>query len=574
MHVAKSLGSLAMVAFIVTGCATTPSRGAVDGGADGARSASGPKRMTIGLRGDPPSMARERTNPSGSVSSVPGLDALQQLLHVGLVHANYHGELLPLLAENVPTVDNGLWQVQSDGQMVTTWKIKEGASWQDGHPFTTDDLLFTLSVDQDPDVGFARNNVHSLIDHVDAPDARTVVVTWSHPYIEADLLFSEEVVLPLPKHLLERAYTEDKANFLGVPYWSSEYVGTGPFKVRDWVLDSHIVAEANPKYILGRPRIDEIEVRFIQDPTTLAANLLSGADLTIGRALSLDQALQIKDQWNGTWVLTTRAWTPINVQFVNSNPAVVTNLRFRQAMLHALDRQQLVDSIMAGQSQISYTWVNPSIPEYQAIQDSIVKYDFDIRRAAQLVEGLGYRKGSDGYYLDGSGQRLTVELRTTVQNAIHPPTTAAVANAWEQLGVGVDQNLVSPQLAQDREYRAQFPAFELVQTGNTLTSAGIRRYLSTSAALPENHFAGGGNNSRYSNPDLDEAINRYLTTIPKSERNRALAQVVNIQTSQLSMLPLFYSTEPTMVSNRLKNVTGRGDVANEPWNAEEWDIVS
>jgi hypothetical protein len=111
-----------------------------------------------------------------------------------------------------------------------------------------------------------------------------------------------------------------------------------------------------------------------------------------------------------------------------------------------------------------------------------------------------------------------------------------------------------------------------VQTGNQLQSSTVRKYLSTSIALAENHYSVSGNNSRYANADLDSAINRYITSIPKPERMQALSQIVNIQSSQLSMLPLFYAAEPSMVSRRLKNVTGRGDTASEAWNAQEWDL--
>jgi len=479
----------------------------------------------------------------------------------------------PVLAEAVPTVENGLWVVMPDGQMKTTWKIKPAAVWQDGQPVTTQDLVFTMMVVQDPEIPIPRSPVLNAIDRVDTPDDSTVVVSWSRPFIEADQLFSEEIILPMPKHLHQKVYDEDKANFLGAPYWSQDFIGTGPYKVKDWALNIHVVVEANPRYVLGKPKIDEIEVKFIQDPSTLAANILAGVDVTLGRALSLDQALQIKDQWDGGFILRVRAWTPINVQFMNPNPQIITDLRFRQAMLQAIDREQLVDSIMAGQSTIAHTWVNPETSEFQDIKDSVVRWDFDPRRAGQTIESLGYRKGDGGFLFDGSGQKLTVELRTTVQNPTHVPTTAAVANTWEQLGVGVEQNLVSPQLAQDLEYRAQFPSFELVQTGNQLSSSTVRKYLSSSISSPDNRFTVGGNNSRYSNPEVDDAINRYISTIPRPGRMEALGKLVNIQSSQLSMLPLFYAPEPTMISRHLKNVAGRGDIASESWNAEIWDLA-
>lgn len=575
MHLIRLATPVLVAVFLAAACGPAPPRG---GGAQapeaGAPRIAGTKRITVAIRGNPPSMARERTHPSGSVSSVPGLDALHELVHAGLTHPNDQGVLLPQLSEAVPTIENGRWQLLPDGRMVTSWTIKENARWQDGRPVTTDDLLFTVQVEQDRELPIYQHPVYDLIERIDTPDARTVIVTWKQTYIEADSLFSFGVALPLPKHLLERPYLEDKATFLGIPYWTQEFIGAGPFRVKDWAMDSHVVLTANPEYVLGRPKIDEIEVRFIPDPTTLMANVLAGVEMTIVRALSLDQALQVKDQWReGSFLLRSRSWGPINVQFMNPQPAVIADLRFRQAMLMAIDRQQLVDTLYHGYSSIAHSFVNPDTPEGKAVEHAIVRYEFDPRRSVQLIEGLGYRRGGDGFFVDAAGQRLTVELRTTVQNPVHTPATAAVANYWEQIGVGVEQNLVSPQRAQDREYRAQFPAFELVITGNAVNSAGVRKYHSGSIPTSENRFQVSGNNSRYSHPEIDAAIERYLVTIPMPERMQALAQLVHHQTANLSIMGLFYSTEPSMVANRIKNTTARSERATEAWNAHEWEIA-
>ncbi len=569
--------SLLMLVLVVatTACAGPASRPTGQQPADTGTQprASTPKRVTLAIRGNPPNLGRERTHPSGSVSSVPGLDALTELVHAGLTHPNDQGVLLPQLAEAVPTVENGLWKLLADGRMETTWKIRPAAKWQDGQPVTTDDLTFTTQVEQDKELPIPANAMYEMIERIETPDRQTVTVTWNQPFIEADRLFSYAAALPLPKHLLERPLGEDKSTFFGIPYWTNDFIGAGPYKVKDWALDSHVVLSANPDYALGRPKIDELEVRFIADPATLMANVLAGVELTIGRALSLDQALQVKDQWReGSYLLRSRAWTPINAQFMNPTPAVVGDQRFRQGLLHAIDRQLLVDTIMAGQTSIAHSWVSPETPEYKPIESSIVKYEFDPRRSVQMIEGLGYRRGADGFFVDNSGQKLTVELRTTVQNPIHAATTATVANLWEQVGVGVEQNLVSPQLAQDRDYRANFPAFELVQTGNGLTTRDVRKYHSGSIAMAENRYTASGNNSRYANPEIDSAIERYVTTIPFNDRMQALAQIVNVQTTNLSVMGLILSTEPTMVANRLKNITPRSERATEAWNAHEWDV--
>src|ERR1043166_7580429 len=118
MRINWAAAILGLVLLVFPSCTSAPSRG-VGGDTGSPPPSTGPKRIMAAIRGDPPSFARERTNPSGTVSSVPGLDALQELVHVGLVHSDDKGTLLPVLSEAVPSVDNGLWQLLPDGQMVT-----------------------------------------------------------------------------------------------------------------------------------------------------------------------------------------------------------------------------------------------------------------------------------------------------------------------------------------------------------------------------------------------------------------------------------------------------------------------
>src|SRR6185295_3378032 len=105
--------------------------------------------------------------------------------------------------------------------------------------------------------------------------------------------------VPLPKHLLDQPFQDEKAKFTDLPFWTTDFVGTGPFKVKEYVRDSYVLLEAFDSYILGRPKIDLLEVRFIPDGNTLSANVLAGAvELTIGRGLSLEQGLTLRDAWH------------------------------------------------------------------------------------------------------------------------------------------------------------------------------------------------------------------------------------------------------------------------------------
>src|SRR5205814_728903 len=136
----------------------------------------------------------------------------------------------------------------------TTWTIRDGAQWHDGTPFSTDDLLFSLEVGQDKQLPLFNTPAYGSIGTATALDARTLLVTWNQPYIDADALFQVSRLGLLPKHLLEEVYRTDKARFADLPYWTEDYVGTGPYQVRQWEPGIGVTLDARSQYVLGRPK--------------------------------------------------------------------------------------------------------------------------------------------------------------------------------------------------------------------------------------------------------------------------------------------------------------------------------
>lgn len=564
--------SLAVLSAVVLLAACGPGQPAATPGATGQESAkaAAPKRIVSVIRGSPVSLAQQRTQRGGSVR---GLDGIEELVHAGLSFTKADGTRAPQLAEAVPTIDNGLWKVFTDGRMETTWKIKPNLLWHDGSPFTADDIVFTATVERDKDLEMPPYPEYELIDSVTAVDGSTLVLTWNRPYIDADSMFSYRAAgLPIPKHLMEKAFNEDKSEFLNLPFWNEEVVGLGAFKVREWVRDSHTVLRAHDNYVFGRPKIDEIEVRFIFDNNALTTYMLAGGDLTLGKTISLDLALQVRDGWTaGRMLVLPQNWTPIAPQFTNPDPPIIADVRFRRALLHALDRQQLADFVFSGLGSIAHSYVGPETPLYNLVEPHVVKYEFDTRRAAQLMEELGYTKRSDGLYYDGAGQRLSIHLSASAQNDIHPKTVPAVADMWQRFGVAVTQELHPPQASADREARARFPGFEMTERRNSLAVSEIYRQHSSQIPGPENRFRGNGV-TRYKNAEYDAWIERYLTTVPMVERMQVLGGLIRHQTENLSQMPIFHGADPTLVSNRLQNVTARGDNFTQAWNIQDWDL--
>ncbi len=390
----RSLPDLLLAALLVMllpACAGQPAGvpGASGPGAGGSPQA--PKRITAAISGDPRTLYA-----NFGAAGVRGVDALNALVNAGFSTQDDVGTLRPLLAEAVPTVENGIWQLFPDGTMQTTWHIREGARWHDGTRLTPEDFIFTVQVLRDRDLPFQIEAaaLRSLRD-VQAPDPRTVAAQWSGLSTNADRLFGV-VALPLPKHLLEPAYLNAKSSFTDLPYWRDGFVGNGPFRIKEWTPGSSLTLRAFDDYALGRPRVDEFDVRFVLDANTLVAQVLAGEiDVTLGRSFSPEQGILVRNQWRDGRVDVGSPSSALNVwaQFRDPTPAAVGDVRFRQALFRILDRTAMAESLEGGLVTATDSWLVPTLPEYASLQHFIVLYPYDARAAAQELEGLGYKRG-------------------------------------------------------------------------------------------------------------------------------------------------------------------------------------
>src|SRR5579871_968698 len=231
--------------------------------AAGATSSQG-KTLAIAIRTEPTSLAAKALQTTGVT-----LNVTLRLFNAGLVLINDRGQAVPYLAESLPALNTDSWKVFDDGTMETTYQLKPNLTWHDGQPFTADDFVSAWQVYTNPVFGLSGAPPQALMDEVRAPDPQTLVIHWKEPYAFASALgtTSSRANLPaLPRHLLaSQLETLPTDAFLGMAFWTTGYVGAGPFKVDGWQPGTAIEASAFAGHALGRPKIDRLELRVIGD---------------------------------------------------------------------------------------------------------------------------------------------------------------------------------------------------------------------------------------------------------------------------------------------------------------------
>src|SRR5207249_596884 len=288
------------------------------------------------------------------------------------------------------------------------------------------------------------------------------------------------------------------------------------------------------------------------------------------RSVSTEQAVAAREQWHdGKMVPNINGWTMMYPQLRTPTPPALADAQFRRALIQAIDRRQLADTLTAGLAGVADSIIAESAPEYRAVESSIVRYTYDPNRAAQLLEGLGFSKDAEGILHDAAGQRVSVEVRTTTNDA-NQKATFAVVDYFQRVGVAGEPFVIPVQRLQDRVFRTTYPGLELVN--QPFGADGFENLLHSSAApLPERDYRAPNSNKNrgaYLNADYDALMDRYRVTIPMTERMQIMAQLIHLQTDLQLVMGLYYSADAIVMANKLRNVPP----ANT-WNVQNWDVA-
>jgi peptide/nickel transport system substrate-binding protein len=487
------------------------------------------------------------------------------------------GRVLPYLAETLPALNSDSWQVFPDGRMETRTTLKPGLTWHDGAPLTASDFAFTFKVAK-PAAGFSTAGApHSVIGDVLAPDDRTIVIQWTELYPDAGRLQgggSRLGLPPFPRHILEQAYEQETRDaFANHPYWSREFVGAGPYQLTRWELGSFIEATAFDGHVLGRPKIDRFRFVFPGDQNAVVASLRAGAVDGAFNAVAFPQGLELKREWagsGGTVAFVAGSMAAVLFQFRPdyARPAAIRDVRIRRALAHGIDRATLGETIWAGEVSMLETIFDPSLDYYPVIDRALVKYPYDPRASERLMAEAGYAKAAGNVYASPTGDRLTLDLKSSQAR----PEAPVVAAGWRQVGFDVEESVVPRALATDPEARSSFPGMYL----NVFGAQEVQQMtvlLASQAGGPENRWR-GENRGGWQNPEYDALVATFNTTLEPKDRIELRARIARLISEELPSLSLSFNANVHIFRSGLRGLTRTSlyTTGAVTWNVERWDL--
>jgi peptide/nickel transport system substrate-binding protein len=479
------------------------------------------------------------------------LNEQDQLNFDQLINYTVDGKLIPGLAT--------AWTASPDA---TTYHfdLRKDVKWHDGQPFTAADVEFTIKTVTRKESKSPLGTAYNLT-NIKGGAAWSDGSSESLPGLKVTGDYAIDVTLETPdaaflnnisqlniqgKHVFADVALKDVTTS---PHAKQTLIGTGPFKVTNFVADQYYTVEANPDYFRGKPSIQKWSNNIYKDVNTAALALERG-DISVvinptGSTLEHLMTLPGARLAGGPVMFS-------NLLGFNVKAKNMTDVRVRQAFIYALDRQSMVDAFYPKRARIINSQITPDVWRNKDL-DSY--YPYDPAKAKQLLQAASWDSSTEvkfiTYYTDQNSKDLF----------------SAMQQAWKAVDLNVSINYQDGPTFVKSWY--QDFAYDVSYAGG---SGGFepdvqRQYFMSGMAYPK-----GYNASQYANPTLDSLFTKGLQTTVFDERKKIYDQVQKILEDDAVWVALW---EPYRFAYTNKNVCNLTYIQSyATWNPWQWYVGS
>ena len=476
-----------------------------------------------------------------------------------LFNWNDRNEFEPELATQVPTLENG--GIGKDGLSIT-YHLRKGVKWQDGSPFSADDVIFSYQQIMNPANFITSRTGYELVTGIDRRDDYTIVVHLKKkyaPFVASFFTMSATPFCVLPRHVLA-PWVAQHGNLNRAPF-NNKPVGTGPFIVEKWVHGTSITMVANRRYWRGPPKLREIEYLYVPADTTI---------LTMWQSHQIDfqylvpsEELAALGSTKGIRVYKT-PFTQYAEVALNSQSSILGDVRVRRALAFATNVPALLGDVSHGvpgdSDQPSFSWAHGS---------HNARYPFDPKRAAALLDAAGWRLGNDGLRYK-NGLPLSLTLAGFGGSATSEHTQELLQAQWREAGVDVRIKDYPASLL-----LADYGSGGIIQNGKfDVAYSAIANGVDPDDSwlwMCDQWPPRGQNVYRYCNRALDRWENIALTSYDRTRRKVAYDRIQRILTTDEPTIILWYSRRNDVANSDLTGYTPAHAVTTF-WNTWEWQI--
>ena len=544
-----------------------------------AATSSGPSNAELKV-----GISQEFENFNPLVASMAATTYMYSMVNRALVYLDVDAKWQPQLATTIPTLENGLAKItEVGGKKVLTaqWEIQESAKWGDGTPVTCKDFALARKVAASPNVTVAEKETYTLVEKIEFDPATPKKCLFTYEKVRWDF-YQLGQFKPLPAHLEEAVFNkfekepqgyEKNSIFTKEPTNKGLY--NGPYVITEVKLGDHITFEPNTNFYGAQPKIKKIIVKLIQNTGTMEANLRSGTiDMISTLGLTFDQALEFDKKVQAENLPYVVTFTPSlvyeHIDFNLDNP-ILKDLKVRQAMVHAIDRDSLTKSLFEGKQIPAIHFASPKDPWF-ADASKVKIYKYSKKEAEKILDDAGWKLGDDGIRAKG-GKKLSFNFMTTAGNKTRETVQTYLQEQWKAIGIDVviknePARVFFAETTKKRKFDLAMYAWVSSPENNP------RSTLSTKSIPSQKNSFSGQNQPGWSNKRVDELIDAIDLEFSHEKRIALATEIQKLYTEDAPVIPLYYRADISVVPKNMTGFKVPGHQFYETNNVENWNLES
>lgn len=451
----------------------------------------------------------------------------------------------------VPSGIADSWEIAEDG-ITYTFHLNPNATWQDGTPVTADDVVFTF------DAVLAENSPSvrkATVEEFLAEYRKVDDLTFEMVALQQSAVFLDNTALQfaiMPRHIWEDIPIDEWAGDPGSTGQDvSRVVGSGAFRFVEWTLGSQVVLEKNPDYWDkdNIPYLDQYIFNVVEDTNTQIASLQSGETDVAGVSATRIDALRESNPELQFNEVDSASFTYYILNQDEASNDRFNDVRLRQALQYALDRDTFVETIMNGYA-LRADGTQPVLsPAHDPSRVNTI-YDFDPDKARSLLEDAGWVPGEDGIR-EKDGERLSFEMMYTETAAIYDQGIPFIQQYWRDVGVEmIPAAMPFPTLLE----RINAGNYETAVLGFSWGYDGLQGEMFRCSATPPNGF----NWQRYCNERYDELDEQAQSELDDERRIDLIIEASNIANDDAAVGVIEFDKSIIGASPRVRNFLPQG----------------
>lgn len=455
-----------------------------------------------------------------SKASDAAADRVRNLIFNSLVKKDEKFDYVGDLAQEIKTSDDG---------KTISFVLRDNVKFHNGKTLSSADIKYTFDElfksESNKSNAFFETVNNEKVPHISAietPDAKTVNFTLSRASLKNQLLSNLVAIPIIPEGTVAQQNTQP--------------VGSGPFKFVSFDQQQNIVEfAANPDYWEGAPKVQKIRLKTVTDAGSLTAELQSGGvDIApLPNNLSPDTLNSLKQ--NSRLKVDQFAGSNIDYLGLNTQSPPLDNVKIRQAIAYAVDREKIIGELLAGQAVLAHS----ILPVESWAYSDGVKYEFNPDRARQLVKESGYKNEP-------------IKFKYSAGNSAVNQYAQVIQGFMKDVGLNVEIETLDPNTLRSQLGSGQFQMNTGRWIGGNQDPIFYRDLFST-GKIPT---AKGGccNRSRYSNPEFDKIVEEAFNTTDRERAKELYIKSQEIISRDVPLVPLWYPANMCVSNRRIGNV--------------------